>query len=258
MTMKVTVLGCGNSAGVPMIGCTCKVCTSDNPKNNRTRVSVFVEVGGLRLLIDSSPDLRQQALRNGISRVDAVLYTHEHADHAHGIDDLRSFNYMSDEPLPVYSNAETIKALQQRFNYAFLPKDAIWFRPSLIPHVLPDASPGEFGINDISISYFDQLHGKFKTLGYRIGKFSYSTDVDILPEEALKALEGTEVWIVDCLRYKKSYSHSSLENTLHWIKRIKPKLAVLTHMSHEFDYDTLVKELPSGVVPGYDGMIVEL
>ena len=257
--MRVTILGCGSSGGVPVIGCDCSVCTSDNPKNKRMRVSVLVEAGGINLLIDSSPDLRQQALCNSIRRIDAVLYTHDHADHTHGIDDLRSFNYLSDESLPVYGSAETLALLQQRFAYAFLPKpESVWYRPSLIPHILPDEAVHHFNIGDIAITSFEQMHGKFKTLGYRIGNFSYSTDVDVLPETAFEALERTEVWLVDCLRYGKSYSHSNLENTLGWIDRVKPKLAVLTHMAHEFDYDTLAAELPPGVVPGYDGMVIEL
>jgi len=256
--MKITVLGCGSSTGTPAIGCNCKTCISDNPKNKRTRVSVLVETNGENLLIDSSPDLRQQALRNNIRKINAILYTHEHADHTHGIDDLRSFNYLSGGALPVYGNAETLDMLQQRFSYAFLPKpEVVWYRPSLMPHILPDDPVHQFNIRDIALASFEQMHGKVKTLGYRIGKFAYSTDVDVLPETAFKALEGTEIWLVDCLSYRKSYSHSNLENTLAWIARVKPKLAILTHMSHEFDYDTLAKELPPGVVPGYDGMIME-
>jgi len=257
--MKVTLLGCGSSTGVPVIGCDCKVCTSDNPRNKRTRVSVLVETGGMNLLIDSSPDLRQQALRHAIRRVDAVLYTHEHADHAHGIDELRSFNYLSDSALPVYGSAESLGLLQKRFAYAFLSdKPEIWYRPWLIPHTLPDEAVYKFNIRDIPIVSFQQIHGKMKTIGYRIGNFSYSTDLDTLPESSFKALEGTEIWVVDCLRYKKSHNHSNLENTLKWIARVKPKLAVLTHMSHELDYDTLAKALPPGVVPGYDGMVMKL
>ena len=257
--MKVTILGCGSSTGVPAIGCTCKVCTSDNPKNKRTRVSVFIETGGTHLLVDSSPELRQQALRHAIRRVDAVLYTHEHADHTHGIDDLRSFNYLVDKSLPVYGDAETLGLLQKRFSYAFQPKpEMVWYRPSLLANVLPDSAVYQFDIGGVSVTSFHQMHGKMRTIGYRIGNFAYSTDVDALSDAAFGALQGTEIWLVDCLRYAKSFSHSNLENTLQWINRVKPRLAVLTHMSHEFDYDTLSKELPPGVVPGYDGMVMEL
>lgn len=257
--MKVTLLGCGASWGVPMIGCQCAVCRSKNPKNKRSRVSVFVETSSVNLLIDTSPDLHRQAINNHIRRVDAVLYTHDHADHTAGIDDLRSFNVLSGSALPVYGNAETLGAIQKRFPYAFLSKhEKIWYRPALTPYILPDAPAHRFSIADISITSFEQIHAKAKTLGYRIGNFSYSTDTNILPETAFEALAGTEIWIVDCLRRGKAYSHSHLENTLEWIERVKPRLAVLTHMDHDFDYDALSAELPPGVVPGYDGLTLEL
>lgn len=257
--MRVTILGCGGSAGVPVIGCDCKVCRSENPKNKRMRVSVLVETGGVNLLLDTSPDLRQQALRHDMRRVDAVLYTHDHADHTQGLDDMRSFNYLADAAIPVYGDAATIGHVQQRFPYAFLPKpEKIWYRPSLSPHILPDAAVHEFNVADISVRSFQQQHGKAKTLGYRIGNFAYSTDTDVLPESAFQALEGVEVWVVDCLRYTASFSHSHVSNTLEWIARVKPKLAILTHMAHDLEYDTLAAELPAGVVPGYDGMVVEL
>lgn len=257
--MRITVLGCGNSTGVPSIGCHCAVCTSDNPKNHRTRVSVLVEVADRVFLIDSSPDLRQQALRHSLRHVDAVLYTHDHADHTNGIDDLRSFNYHANRELPVYGNASTLDTLKQRFPYAFLPKPpAFWSRPCLIPNVLPELPVHSFVHSGISITCFNQLHARVKTLGYRIGNFAYSTDVKIIPETSFTALEGTEVWLVDCLRYKEAFSHSHLEQTLQWIDRVKPGLAILTHMDHDLDYDRLCGELPSGVVPAYDGMVVEL
>jgi phosphoribosyl 1,2-cyclic phosphate phosphodiesterase len=256
--MRVTILGCGNSTGVPALGCDCSVCRSDNPKNKRTRVSVLVEAGGYNILIDSSPDLRQQALRHKVRRVDAVLYTHDHADHANGIDDLRSFNYLSGKALPAYGNAATLDVLKQRFPYAFLPPPPIWSRPCLIPHALPQLPASEFKFNDLTIGYFEQLHAKVNTIGYRIGNFAYSTDVKIIPEASFKALEGVEVWIVDCLRYKEAFSHSHLAQTLEWIGRVKPRLAILTHMDHDFDYDKLSKELPSGVLVGFDGMVTEL
>ncbi|MDE3059576.1 MAG: MBL fold metallo-hydrolase [Pseudomonadota bacterium] len=257
--MRITILGCGSSGGVPLIGCQCSVCVSDNPKNRRSRVSVLVEAEDINLLIDSSPDLRQQALRHDIRRIDAVLYTHDHADHTGGLDDLRSFNYLSNDAIPVYSNDDTIQRIQKRFAYAFLPRPdgTIWYRPCLTPHVIPDGNQ-HFTVSGIPVTAFEQRHAKTKTLGYRIGNFSYSTDVNVLPEEAFDALQGTEVWVVDCLRYTKSLSHSDLENTLAWIGRVRPKLAVLTHMAHEFDYDVLSKELPPGVVPGYDGMVIDL
>lgn len=257
--MRITMLGCGSSAGVPLVGCDCSVCTSNNPKNKRTRVSLYIETGHLNLLIDTSPDLRQQLLRQNIRKIDAVLYTHEHADHTHGIDDLRCVNYLNGKELPIYGNDTTIRALKEKFAYAFLPKPQnVWFRPCLVPQALPDAPVHEFSIAGVSITMFEQQHGKIKSCGYRIGNFAYSTDVDILPETAFEVLAGTEIWVVDCLRYTESHSHSNLARTLEWVDRIKPRLAVLTHMAHEFEYEKLASELPKGIIPGHDGLILEL
>jgi len=256
--MRVTMLGCGSSTGVPVIGCHCPVCTSNDPKNKRSRVSVWVETDGVNFLIDSSPDLRQQALSQGISRVDAVLYTHDHADHTNGLDDLRAFNMLTDETVPVYANAPTLQLLQQRFPYAFLPKPRGWYRPALTPHAIAEAPIQRFTALSIPITAFEQQHGKSKTLGYRIGDFAYSTDTDGLSDIAFEALSGVQLWLVDCLRYGHSHSHSNLAQTLAWIGRVRPRLAILTHMAHDFDYHTLSAELPAGVMAGYDGMIIDL
>lgn len=257
--MRVTVLGCGSSSGVPMIGCTCPVCSSKNPKNKRTRVSLYIEINTVGLLIDSSPDLRQQALACGVKKADAVLYTHGHADHTHGVDDLRSFNYLGNKELPVYGDADTLASLQQRFTYVFRPKpDNIWVRPCLVPNVIPRGNIVNLAVQGVDIVAFEQLHGRTTSLGYRIDKFAYSTDTHELPESAYKALEGIDVWVVDCLRYTESVTHSHLKRTLEWIARVKPRQAILTHMAHDFDYDKLAAELPPGVVPGYDGMVIDL
>lgn len=257
--MRVTVLGCGSSGGVPLIGCTCKVCTSGNPKNRRLRVSLFIGIDGRNILIDTSPDLRQQALTFGIRRVDAVLYTHDHADHTHGLDDLRSFNYLGGHSIPLHGDAKTMGTITSRFAYAFLPKpENVWYRPSLEARALPNAPVHAFDVLGVPIIMFEQLHGTVKTVGYRIGDFAYSTDVKDLPPSAFEALAGVKVWVVDCLRYRESTGHSTLEKTLGWIGQVKPGLAVLTHMAHDFDYDDLSKELPAGVVPGYDGMVIAM
>ena len=258
--MKVTILGCGHSLGVPVIGCECAVCTSNNPKNKRLRVSAVVEVDGKNIVIDTSPDFRQQMLSSNINRLDAVLYTHDHADHTHGIDDLRGFNILQNEVIPVYSNAEIIGSIQKRFAYVFLPKpvENAMFRPSLSANILPDVPIYEFMVGDTKIIAFVQQHGKSTTLGYRIGDFAYSTDVNELSESAFEALAGVKYWIVDCLRYTPSYSHSHLSHTLQWISHVSPRQTILTHMAHEFDYDKLLSELPAGVVPAYDGMVIEI
>ncbi len=258
--MKITILGCGHSLGVPVIGCECPVCTSENPKNTRLRVSVLIEINGLNIVIDTSPDFRQQMLMTNIRKIDAVLYTHDHADHIHGIDDLRQFNVIQNDDVQVYSNEEIMESIKKRFAYAFLPKPlhGSMFRPSISANTFPDVPVHEFMLGEVKITAFEQGHGKSKTLGYRIGNFAYSTDVDRLPETAFEVLEGIECWVVDCLRYTTSYSHSSLENTLKWIGRVKPRQAILTHMAHELDYDKLSTELPAGVFAGYDGMVVEI
>jgi len=256
--MRVTLLGAGGSAGVPEVGCLCAVCLSDDPKNKRTRASLLIEINGINILIDTSPDLRQQALRQGIRRVDAVLYTHDHADHTGGVDDMRAFNVQSNAPIPVYGNAGTLALLGQRFAYAFLPRpDLAWYRPCLVPHILPDEAVFQFDVLGVTITAFEQLHGRMKTFGYRVGNFAYSTDVDVLPETAFAALNGVDAWIVDCLRYTESYTHSNLKHTLGWIEQVKPRMAILTHMAHDFDYTRLSSELPAGVVPGYDGIVLE-
>jgi phosphoribosyl 1,2-cyclic phosphate phosphodiesterase len=263
--MKITILGCGNSLGVPVIGCDCSVCTSENPKNKRLRVSVAVEVDSLSLIIDTSPDFRQQILREKIKKIDAVLYTHDHADHVHGIDDLRAFNFGNDTPIPIYSNGETIGSIKKRFSYAFdqKPKKNIKntiFCPNLQGFAveIEEDDISWFDINDTRITIFEQKHGKIKTIGYRIGNFAYSTDVNELSEVAFETLAGVDCWVVDCLRYEPSYSHSYLERTLEWIKRVQPKTTILTHLAHEFDYEKLSAELPAGVFAGYDGMVVEI
>lgn len=258
MSLKVTMLGCGSSAGVPFIACKCTVCTSDNPKNKRTRVSLLIEKEGKNILIDSSPDLRQQALRENIERIDAVLYTHEHADHVMGLDELRSFNHLSGESLPVYGDVNTLMSLKTRFAYAFMEKpENLWYRPSLIPHPFEDKPVGKISPAGQEITYFSLGHGRVKTFGYRIDNFAYSTDCDSIPEEAFEALSGVDTWIVDCLRYTPSYSHAHLDMTLAWVEKLKPRRTILTHMNHEMDYDRLCKELPQGVEPGYDGLVVE-
>jgi len=255
--MKITILGCGGSSGVPLIGCDCAVCKSANPKNKRLRSSILLEEKNTAVLIDSSPDLRQQALVNNIRKIDAVLFTHAHADHTGGLDELRAFSHLGNKPLPVYSNHITLEELKIRFAYAFIPEvPKVWYRPCLIPHEIQDSD--KFMVGDMAIESFPQTHGKIISLGFKTGDFAYSTDTDYLAPEILENLKGIKIWIVDCLRYGKAPTHSHLEQTLEWIKIVKPELAILTHMGHEFEYEKLKSDLPPGIVPGYDGMAVEI
>ncbi len=254
--MKITILGSGTSGGVPLIGCECKVCYSNNPKNKRLRASILIEMNGLNILVDTSPDLRQQSLQNNIKKVDAVIFTHAHADHSHGLDELRSFNFLSDKEIPIYADKETFEELMQKFHYAFLPRipEKGWFRPALIPHII---KAGDIiNIGDVEVKTFHQRHGNGKTIGLRIGDFAYSTDVNYLNEDAFLALKGVKIWIVDCLRYEPAPTHSHLELTLDWINRVSPERAILTHMNHEMEYVELSNQLPPNVEPAYDGMVI--
>ena len=256
--MKVTLLGSGSSGGVPFIGCECPVCTSSDPKNTRGRVSILVEQGENRILVDTSPDLRQQALQNGFTSVDAILYTHAHADHTHGIDEVRSFNYHKNGIIPVYGDKAALDEIQKRFDYAFLPPmlDYGWFRACLTAHEIMPYKP--FEVAGIEVKPFAQKHGKVNSMGFRFGDIAYSTDVKHLSEEAFEVLEGVKTWIVDCLCIEPKPTHAHLDLALEWIARVKPERAILTHMSHDFEYNALKAKLPDGVVPGYDGMVLEV
>ncbi|CAK0779784.1 phosphoribosyl 1,2-cyclic phosphate phosphodiesterase [Azospirillaceae bacterium] len=255
--MRVTILGCGGSAGVPVIGQVWGACNPQNPRNTRTRSSVLVEKDGAALLVDTPPELRLQLLTVGVQRIDAVLYTHSHADHAHGIDDLREVcRMMGGGPLDVFADAPALADLQQRFGYCFKPlePEAPLYRPVLTPHLID----GPFSVGAIDVVPFAQDHGYSTTLGFRFGAFAYSTDVWQLDRTAFSILEGVEVWVVDCVREDPHPVHSHLEQSLEWIARVKPRQAFLTHMNQTMDYDTLCRQLPCGVAPAYDGLVIDL
>ena len=256
--MKVTLLGCGPSWGVPPIGGDWGACDPANPKNRRRRASILVEERGKIILVDTSPDMRAQLLDAGMKRLDAVLFTHAHADHLHGIDDLRSVNQLMQAEIPVYATRQTLDDIERRFGYVFAPAkpglEAFYYRPRLQKAEVS----GPFDIAGISIVPFVQNHGFSETTGFRFGRFAYSTDVFELDQAAFKALDGVEIWVVDCIRRKPHRTHSHLEKTLGWIARVKPRRAVLTHMDESMDYQTLCRELPKGVEPGYDGQVLEV
>ena len=257
--MRVTMLGCGPSWGVPRIGGSWGACDPADPRNRRRRVSVLVEEeGGAALLIDTSPDLREQLLDAQVKRIDAVLFTHAHADHLHGIDDLRSVNWLMQRGIPIFASAQTLSEINQRFGYVFDPvkpdRRSAYYKPVLQPQVID----GPFEAAGIPVMPFLQDHGFSQTLGFRIGDFAYSTDVIRLDEGAFAALRGVRLWIVDCIRREAHVTHSHLAQTLAWIARVKPSRAVLTHMDESLDYATLARELPSGVEPGHDGLVIDL
>lgn len=251
--MRVTVLGCGTSGGVPRIGNHWGDCDPAEPRNRRRRASIHVAWRGLSLLVDTSPDLREQCLGAEIRHVDAVLYTHDHADHTHGIDDLRAFTLGSRTPkVPVYGDAATLAVLTRRFDYIFRSQK---FYPAICEaHEIV----GPVRIGDVEVVPFPQVHGGSRSLGFRFGPLAYSTDLNELPEESFRALEGVKVWIVDALRYEPHPTHTHLDQTLRWIERVRPERAVLTHMTWEMDYATLKRRLPAGVEPAFDNMVIEL
>lgn len=256
--MKVTILGCGGSGGVPMIGNDWGQCDPNNPKNRRLRASILVEAGDTTLLVDTSPDMRQQFLTHGIRHIDAVLYTHAHADHIHGIDELRPVNRLMGRDIDVYADRPTLDAIGQRFGYVLSPlapeANGFYYKPCLTPHEIN----GPFSVGGIDVVPFEQGHGYMNTLGFRFGSIAYSTDVVELSDDAFAALDGVEVWIVDCLRERPHVTHAHLEKTLAWIERVRPKQAVLTHMCFDMDYETTQSRLPAGVEAGYDGLVIEL
>lgn len=262
--MRVTVLGCGSSGGVPLIGDRWGACDPANPKNRRSRASILIETEGLietgnrTLLVDTSPDLRAQLLAAGRWRLDAVLYTHAHADHIMGIDDIRAVNRLIGAALPAYADARTLADLTRRFEYAFAPlgPKGGFFRPVLVPH---EIRAGErFEAAGVPVLPIAQDHGTMPSLGFRIGDFAYSTDVLDFSEESLAALEGVRVWIVGCFQERPHYTHAHLDRALGWIERLKPERAVLTHMGESLDYARLAAKLPPGVEPGFDGLVLDL
>ncbi|MDD3288290.1 MAG: MBL fold metallo-hydrolase [Alphaproteobacteria bacterium] len=255
--MKVTILGCGNSGGVPLIGNKWGACDPGNPRNRRRRASALVEEGDTTLLIDTSPDLREQLLACNLQHLTAVLYTHFHADHTHGIDDLREVNWLTHEPIPIYADKEMISEIQNRFAYVFPEYNrppGKFHRPVLEPHIID--SPLQFG--SITVNCFKQQHGNIETLGFRFNDFAYSSDVNSLDEKAFKALRGVKVWVVDAIREYAHPTHSYLEQTLGWIEKVNPDKAYLTHMDQSMDYATISAKLPKNVEPSYDGLVIEI
>ena len=262
MTLKLTILGCGTSGGVPRVGNHWGACDPANPKNRRRRCSLLVERAGpegeTAVLVDTSPDLRLQLLDVGVGWLDGVLYTHDHADHSHGIDDLRQVAFNGQRRVEVYYDEPTGKLLHSRFGYCFESPPGSEYPAILRGHAIRAGEPvtisGAGGA--IEALPFRQCHGQGETLGFRFGGIAYSPDVSDFPEESLKALEGLDVWILDALRYAPHPSHLSVEQALAFIARVKPKRAVLTHMHGDLDYAALAAELPPGVEPGHDGMVL--
>jgi phosphoribosyl 1,2-cyclic phosphate phosphodiesterase len=262
MTIRATLLGTGGSAGVPHIGGPdgrgeWGACDPNEPRNQRSRCSILLQNGTTTLLVDTSPDMRSQLLRAGIARVDAVLYTHAHADHIVGLDDVRILNRNAGRALEAFASPATMAEIQIRFGYAFRPwEGGHFYRPVLLPRVVERGSKVQVG--SFSLHTFDQDHGYSRSLGFRVGNLGYATDVVRLDEMAFSVLAGVDTWIVGCFQRRQHVTHAWLERVLQWSERVKPRRTVLTHMGNDMDWAWLQAHLPPGVEPGCDGMVVEV
>jgi len=252
--MKITFLGTGTSQGVPIINCACPVCLSPDPRNKRLRTSISIESENTSLLIDTTPDLRQQLLRNPINRLDAVLFTHAHADHIYGIDDLRRFNQIQKKRIPVYAEEGTLKRLTTIFDYAFGNGQLRLGLPNLEAIKIDDP----FFINDLNIIPIKLFHGDQQILGFRIGNLAYCTDVSYIPEESYGLLKDLDVLVLDALRENYHPTHFSVAQALEEVEKIKPEQTYLIHMSHKIDHDGRGELLPENVQFSYDGLILNL
>jgi phosphoribosyl 1,2-cyclic phosphate phosphodiesterase len=266
--LSVTILGCGSSGGVPRLGGadgsgSWGACDPDNPRNRRRRCSILVKResprGTTTLLVDTSPDLRQQLLDARTAWLDGVIVTHDHADQLHGIDDLRLVFHVMHRRVDLYSDKTTMREIRHRFGYCFETPEGGVYPPILNAHIIAEpfrefAIPGPGGA--IPVLPFWQQHGPIRSLGLRFGPIAYSSDVNDLPEKSFAALEGTACWILDALRYTPHPTHANVETALAWIARVKPRRAVLTNLHLDLDYETLKRELPDGVEPAYDGMVI--
>ncbi len=260
--MRVTLLGCGGSAGVPMIGGAdgagdWGACDPHELRNRRSRSAIVIEHPGGRLLVDTGPDLRNQLLACRIPGVDAILYTHAHADHITGLDDIRILNRIAGRPLEAFANKRTLDELGRRFPYAFRAwEPPEFFRPVLVPR---EVAPGEtVRVSGLALSLFHQAHGTAGTLGFRAGGFGYSTDAVALDETALTTLGGIDTWIVGCFCRAPHPTHAHIDLVLDWAARIGARRTVLTHMGTDLDWAWMRRRLPPGVAPGYDGMVLDV
>lgn len=254
--MKVTILGCGTSTGVPVIGCPCGVCRSKDSKNHRTRASILIETAGKTILVDTSTDLRVQALKFGIKRVDAVLYTHTHADHIHGVDELRTFNFIQDGPIPCFAPPIPAEVIRNKFDYIFAP------RPNMknwVPNLTITPIVDRLELFGLDIIPLGVVHGDVPTYGYLFNRrFAYITDCKELPPETKRWLRDLDVLILDALRFESHRNHMSINEAVSCVEELKPRHTILTHLGHQLDYAHVNFRLPSRVELGYDGMVIEI
>jgi phosphoribosyl 1,2-cyclic phosphate phosphodiesterase len=257
--MRLTFLGTGTSFGVPQIGCDCAVCRSADPRDKRTRSGAALEAGGATILIDTPPELRIQLIAAGLSRVDAVIYTHEHADHINGIDDLRTFSVRRRQPLPIYGPAETLDRLRASFNYIF--DDAVrpyegTSKPTLEMHALEPGRPVSVAGVQVLPLAFD--HGHLRVFGYRIGSLAYITDVKSIPEAQRASLRGLDVLVINALWWRSHPTHLSIPEAVETAQALGARRTYLTHLTHETGHAALAQQLPEGIMPAFDGLSVEV
>jgi phosphoribosyl 1,2-cyclic phosphate phosphodiesterase len=249
--MQLTMLGVGSSAGTPVVGCGCATCISSDARNKRTRCSSLITLdSGENVLIDTGPDLRDQALREGFKRVDAVLYTHTHADHLHGIDDLRAFCVLQRQQIPLYAKEDAVAHISQKFGYTLREPSDFWEMPVL----RVEAVDAPFELFGVKITPIPVMHGKSHIYGYRIGNIAYMTDVSEIPESSFALLDNLDVILLDCLREKYHPTHINIEQSLAYISRINARQSYMIHMTHELEYASLGKMLPNNVFVGFDGL----
>jgi len=253
--MEITFLGTGTSHGVPQIGCKCEVCTSKFHKNKRTRSSILIKNNSQSILVDTSTDFRFQAIKNKIEKIDAILYTHFHADHVHGIDDLRMFNEIQGGALPIYGNNLTIKMLKEMFPYIFCGAIQLGGgMPSLSPYVTEE----EFEISGLKILPIKAFHGKLEISGYRINDFAYLTDCSFIPDESMEKLHDLKLLVLGALRYRKHPTHFTLDEACEIIAKLRPEKAYLTHIAHDLEHRKVNQELPKNIKLAFDGMKLEV
>ncbi len=252
-TAAVTILGSGTSHGVPMIGCACEVCTSPDPKNRRFRPSITVESGGHVILVDTTPELRMQSLAFGLSRVDAVLITHTHADHIFGLDDLRRFNDLSGEVIPVYGDSRSLDDIRRIFPYIFNPPQQGGGTPKIDLRTVPES----FDLFGVHIESFPVMHGSLPVLAYRFNDIAYVTDTNHIPDESMAKLGGLDLLILDAVRYSPHSTHYGLWEAVEIAERLQAKQVLFTHLSHHFEHAKTNSELPFHMQLAYDGQIIE-
>ncbi len=251
--VRVTFLGTGTSTGVPAIGCSCEVCRSEDPRDKRLRASVLLEFDGRAVVIDTGTDFRQQALRVGLDRLDAVLITHAHADHIFGLDDIRPFNFRTRQAMPCYADARTWEGIRRVYEYVFSPTPY-----GGVPQIDVHVVDGPFELFGRTVEPYYVIHGRLPVVAYRCGSLAYVTDCNEIPDETIEGLQGLDVLVLDGLRYADHPTHLTIPKALAYIERIAPKRAFLTHMNHEVSHEAVSRELPSGVALAYDGLVLEV